>query len=32
LNPINPGILVGIGGGKYQISDDVLALGLDARF
>jgi long-chain fatty acid transport protein len=32
LNPIQPGIAVGIGGGTYHISDDVLALGLDGRF
>src|SRR5262249_55039597 len=32
LNPIQPGITVGVNGGTYHISDDVLAVGFDGRF
>jgi long-chain fatty acid transport protein len=32
INPIQPNIQIGVGGGTYHISDDVLALGFDARF
>jgi long-subunit fatty acid transport protein len=32
LNPIQPNIMVGVGGGTYHISDDVIALGFDGRF
>jgi hypothetical protein len=32
LNPIQPGITIGVGGGSYHISDDILAVGFDGRF
>ncbi len=32
INPIQPGLQVGVGGGKYHITDDVIALGFDGRF
>jgi long-chain fatty acid transport protein len=32
INPIQPGLQVGVGGGRYHISDDLIALGFDGRF
>ncbi len=32
INPIQPGLGVGVGGGTYKMSDDILALGFDSRF